>query len=213
MFLWSAPSVGIVCPLCSSDLYPPLVSSDLACFQSAPSAGIVYPTHPSASVVCTVRWTRLTHVLLCCPGLYRGSTLGLPTTAPSCPVPAPRRPDRPTTLPPYENVRMASSAAPEPELVLRRGRPPSAAAERGSSLVILSPFNEQEEWNKVYDIVASYGDGIMSEIDQELQSRRGEAEGCAGKKGGEQSPGDPVAARLVWEDRVWRCTVSSKQPG
>ena len=100
------------------------------------------------------------------------------------PVPAPRRPDRPTTLPAYENVRMASSAAApsaggEPELVLRRSRPSVAGVsasgdQRASSLVILSPFNEQEEWNKVYDIVASYGDGIMSEIDQELQSRRGE---------------------------------------
>ena len=110
-----------------------------------------------------------------------------PPAAAPVPVPAPRRPDRPTTLPAYENVRMASSAAAaasagssggEPELVLRRGRPSAGGAPAGdqrvSSLVILSPFNEQEEWNKVYDIVASYGDGIMSEIDQELQSRRGE---------------------------------------
>ncbi|XP_037071262.1 ankyrin repeat and SAM domain-containing protein 1A-like [Pollicipes pollicipes] len=67
----------------------------------------------------------------------------------------------------------------EEEGVLRRGRPTTGGSggaggdQRVSSLVILSPFNEQEEWNKVYDIVASYGDDIMTEIDQELQSRRG----------------------------------------
>ncbi|XP_043246752.1 ankyrin repeat and SAM domain-containing protein 1A-like isoform X1 [Amphibalanus amphitrite] len=114
-------------------------------------------------------------------GLYRGSVIGLLSDAPVVPVPAPRRPDRPTTLPAYENVRMSSSAttaasgASEPDLVLRRGRTSAGNAatdQRVSSLVILSPFNEQEEWNKVYDIVASYGDGIMSEIDQELQNRR-----------------------------------------
>ena len=119
-------------------------------------------------------------------GLYRGSIIGpVSDSAPPGPVPAPRRPDRPTTLPAYENVRMATSTTTSSssgggeggELVLRRGRPSAAATgdQRVSSLVILSPFNEQEEWNKVYDIVASYGDGIMSEIDQELQNRRGES--------------------------------------
>jgi hypothetical protein len=71
------------------------------------------------------------------------------------------------------------------------GARPSATCSRGSStagpgidkvqsLSILSPFDEQEEWAKISEIMASFGTGLVresvfvSELEQEFQSRLGE---------------------------------------
>nr|CAD7569806.1 unnamed protein product [Timema californicum] len=48
------------------------------------------------------------------------------------------------------------------------------------SLSILSPFDEQEEWAKISEIMASFGSGLardsvfVSELEKEFQSRMGE---------------------------------------
>lgn len=52
--------------------------------------------------------------------------------------------------------------------------------DKGQSLSILSPFDEQEEWAKISEIMASFGTGLVresvfvSELEREFQTRLGE---------------------------------------
>lgn len=53
----------------------------------------------------------------------------------------------------------------------------SVGCEKDKSLSILSPFDEQEEWAKIQEIMASFGTGIVresvfvSELEKEFQAR------------------------------------------
>jgi hypothetical protein len=52
--------------------------------------------------------------------------------------------------------------------------------DKGQSLSILSPFDEQEEWARISEIMASFGTGLVresvfvSELEKEFQTRLGE---------------------------------------
>lgn len=53
----------------------------------------------------------------------------------------------------------------------------SSAGEKDKNLSILSPFDEQEEWAKIQEIMASFGTGLVresvfvSELEKEFQTR------------------------------------------
>ena len=55
-----------------------------------------------------------------------------------------------------------------------------ASADSNVSMSILSPFDEQEEWAKISEIMASFGsnfnrESIVAELEQEFDSRLGES--------------------------------------
>jgi ankyrin repeat and SAM domain-containing protein 1 len=85
--------------------------------------------------------------------------------------------ERPTTLKQIQNVYETPKA--EDQEVQDTGRTGSQTAV-DKSLAILSPFDEQEEWAKISEIMASFGTGLVresvfvSELEQEFQSRLGE---------------------------------------
>ena len=75
---------------------------------------------------------------------------------------------RPTTLQPqnghtYDNVELEDQGK----------------TRNSSSLTVLSPFDEQEEWAKISEIMESFGGGInkeskfMSEMEKEFETRLG----------------------------------------
>lgn len=84
--------------------------------------------------------------------------------------------ERPTTLKQIQNVYETHKAedadVPDPG---RRG----SQGVVDKSLAILSPFDEQEEWAKISEIMASFGTGLVresvfvTELEQEFQSRLG----------------------------------------
>lgn len=63
-----------------------------------------------------------------------------------------------------------------------RNAPANAASTNGTdknlSMSILSPFDEQEEWAKISEIMASFGshnrESIVTELEQEFETRLGE---------------------------------------
>jgi hypothetical protein len=62
----------------------------------------------------------------------------------------------------------------------RGGSGAGPGTDKAQSLSILSPFDEQEEWAKISEIMASFGTGLVresvfvSELEKEFQSRLGE---------------------------------------
>jgi hypothetical protein len=67
--------------------------------------------------------------------------------------------------------------------------------DKAQSLSILSPFDEQEEWAKISEIMASFGTGLVresvfvSELEKEFQSRLGECRpGCVSLRLEQLSP-------------------------
>jgi hypothetical protein len=84
--------------------------------------------------------------------------------------------ERPTTLKQIQNVYETHKAA-DVE-VPDQGRHGSQGVV-DKSLAILSPFDEQEEWAKISEIMASFGTGLVresvfvTELEQEFQSRLG----------------------------------------
>lgn len=95
------------------------------------------------------------------PGLFKGSTRQLMEVGTRV-VPA----ERPKTLRKlrnvYENVTV------------------DKPSDTDNGLAILSPFDEQEEWNKISEIMATFNAGLfrdgvlVSEMEKEIQARFGE---------------------------------------
>ena len=134
----------------------------------------------------------------CLPGLLKGSTSQGPDGGPrSSPA------ERPKTLRRLKNVYdttpgtngSAGKFDDGEEAVAKRPSAPcsrSAGSGTGSGsgidksqcLSILSPFDEQEEWAKISEIMASFGTGLVresvfvSELEKEFQNRLGEC-GCS----------------------------------
>lgn len=127
-------------------------------------------------------------------GLFKGSTTqGLETGSRSSPA------ERPKTLRRLKNAYDTSSGPngsagkvdDGEEFVAKRpsgsgsrsgGSGPGSGPgiDKGQSLSILSPFDEQEEWAKISEIMASFGTGLVresvfvSELEKEFQTRLGE---------------------------------------
>lgn len=126
-------------------------------------------------------------------GLFKGSTKVLDNLG-TRPIPA----ERPKTLRKlkhvYENANGGGMAKSEDQdsvnhkKIQTRTVATSAASstantvsaqngEKDKSLSILSPFDEQEEWAKIQEIMASFGTGIVresvfvSELEKEFQAR------------------------------------------
>jgi len=84
--------------------------------------------------------------------------------------------ERPTSLKQIQNV-YETPRAEDTEAVEASRRGSQGAVDK--SLSILSPFDEQEEWAKISEIMASFGTGLVresvfvSELEQEFQSRLG----------------------------------------
>jgi ankyrin repeat and SAM domain-containing protein 1 len=107
-------------------------------------------------------------------GLLKGSVPPSKVEAMSVDIERPL--ERPTTLKQIQNVYETHKAAdvevPDP------GRHGSQGVV-DKSLAILSPFDEQEEWAKISEIMASFGTGLVresvfvTELEQEFQSRLG----------------------------------------
>lgn len=96
--------------------------------------------------------------LFCAAGLMKGS------------VTSENKAERPKTLRKlrtvYDNMKMAADV----EVVLEDGKIPEK--------VVLSPFDEQEEWAKITEIMASFGtivreSFLISELEKEFQQRLG----------------------------------------
>jgi SAM domain (Sterile alpha motif) len=104
--------------------------------------------------------------------------------------------ERPTTLKQIQNVYETHKA--EDVEVPDPGRHGSQGVV-DKSLAILSPFDEQEEWAKISEIMASFGTGLVresvfvTELEQEFQSRLGT---CA-------------RAPLKFSESHWSCENSS----
>ncbi|XP_021942945.1 ankyrin repeat and SAM domain-containing protein 1A-like isoform X2 [Zootermopsis nevadensis] len=117
-------------------------------------------------------------------GLFKGSTTPGPEGGSrSCPA------ERPKTLRRLKHVY--DVAGPNGAICKAEDGGRSASCSRGSSgvtgpgidkaqsLSILSPFDEQEEWAKISEIMASFGTGLVresvfvSELEKEFQSRLG----------------------------------------
>jgi len=131
----------------------------------------------------------------CCTGLLKGSTSQGPDGG-SRSSPA----ERPKTLRRLKNVYDITSGTNGSAVKLDDGedavtkRPPASCSRSGGSggavsgsctdksqcLSILSPFDEQEEWAKISEIMASFGSGLVresvfvSELEKEFQNRLGE---------------------------------------
>jgi len=132
------------------------------------------------------------------PGLFKGSTTPGPEVG-SRSSPA----ERPKTLRRLKNVydgtsgpdgtacrmedtedfvskRQSSSSSSSCSRSTGSGPASGPGADKGQSLSILSPFDEQEEWAKISEIMASFGTGLVresvfvSELEKEFQSRLGE---------------------------------------
>ncbi|XP_072945261.1 uncharacterized protein [Epargyreus clarus] len=126
-------------------------------------------------------------------GLFKGSTTTLDGIG-LRPMPA----ERPKTLRKLKSVYDASPTEPQPvsnlssngqsndrnfngveEEVRRRSNTTSSTHSGDKSLSILSPFDEQEEWAKISEIMASFGSKLVresvfvSELEQEFTSRLG----------------------------------------
>ncbi|XP_026736492.1 uncharacterized protein LOC113500038 isoform X3 [Trichoplusia ni] len=123
-------------------------------------------------------------------GLFKGSTTTLDGIG-LRPMPA----ERPKTLRKLKSVYDASPTEPAPppvarngqaersvngeEEVRRRSNTTSSTQSGEKSLSILSPFDEQEEWAKISEIMASFGSKLVresvfvSELEQEFTSRLG----------------------------------------
>jgi hypothetical protein len=122
-------------------------------------------------------------------GLFKGSTAqGLETG--TRPFPA----ERPKTLRRLKNAYDTSSGPKVDDVEeFVPKRPPASCSrsggsgpgsgpctDKGQSLSILSPFDEQEEWARISEIMASFGTGLVresvfvSELEKEFQTRLGE---------------------------------------
>lgn len=107
-------------------------------------------------------------------GLLKGSVPPSKVEAMSVDIDRPL--ERPTTLKQIQNVYETHKAA-DVE-VPDQGRHGSQGVV-DKSLAILSPFDEQEEWAKISEIMASFGTGLVresvfvTELEQEFQSRLG----------------------------------------
>ncbi|XP_041969924.1 ankyrin repeat and sterile alpha motif domain-containing protein 1B-like isoform X4 [Aricia agestis] len=110
-------------------------------------------------------------------GLFKGSTTTLDGIG-LRPVPA----ERPKTLRKLKSVYDSSPTEVErngEDEVRRRSNTTSSTHSGDKSLSILSPFDEQEEWAKISEIMASFGSKLVresvfvSELEQEFTSRLG----------------------------------------
>lgn len=113
-------------------------------------------------------------------GLLKGSTTSgvVPDTGGE---PKIRPIERPKTLRRirnvYENTELSATTADTIEVSNDRN---SSVQASDKSLSILSPFDEQEEWAKISEIMASFGTGLVresvfvSELEKEFQCRLGE---------------------------------------
>lgn len=128
-------------------------------------------------------------------GLLKGSTKVLDSLSTPRPIPA----ERPKTLRKlkhvYENANGGGMAKSEDLEVVTQRKTSSrgnnstscssasgtvvctANGDKDKSLSILSPFDEQEEWAKIQEIMASFGTGLVresvfvSELEKEFQTR------------------------------------------
>lgn len=124
--------------------------------------------------------------------MFKGSTKVLETLPGQKPIPA----ERPKTLTRklrnvYENANGTNMAKNEEEMKSKtpktnnqsntnqtnQNTSTNNSSEKDKSLSILSPFDEQEEWAKIQEIMASFGTGLVresvfvSELEKEFQAR------------------------------------------
>ncbi|KAG8221866.1 hypothetical protein J437_LFUL003242 [Ladona fulva] len=106
------------------------------------------------------------------PGLFKGSTSAGDGTSGA--VPGHRSLERPKTLRKLKNVYDGGGMPTVPPEV-----DCGDVADDGKSLSILSPFDEQEEWNKISEIMASFGTRLVresvfvNELEKDFQSLLG----------------------------------------
>ncbi len=130
------------------------------------------------------------NMYLCVPGLFKGSVTPNSETTSQC-----SKLERPTTLRQLKNIYNPQENTPNgcndgysKNDYVTTSSPSSRhsaantvtanGTDKTVSMSILSPFDEQEEWAKISEIMASFGNGvdhksIVTELEQEFESRLG----------------------------------------
>ena len=124
-------------------------------------------------------------LLFCvCSGLYKGSTTTSTSYEAGSGGTHHRPAERPKTLRRLKMVYDPSTASTTTSTTTSSSNGAGGLADGGGgigdALAILSPFDEQEEWAKISEIMASFGTGLVresvfvTELEKEFQERLGQ---------------------------------------
>lgn len=145
----------------------------LAYVREAFSKKFTKPAPTNSHIIKVVDLFRQTGCVLSCCGLLKGSTASASEgMVGGC------RAERPKTLRKLRNVYEQISGS-SGECKRSQDDSGSATTSTDKTLSILSPFDEQEEWAKISEIMASFGTGLVresvfvSELEKEFQARLG----------------------------------------